>query len=152
MKTLKVGDKLPNFSLKDQNGVIHNSSDYIGKKLIVFFYPKANTPGCTAEVCDLRDNYKSFKERGYFLLGVSADNQNSQMKFHQKYDLPFSLLADLDKQLIRSFGVWGKKKFMGKEYEGIHRMTFIINKEGTIRYIFKKVKTKEHSNQILDVI
>lgn len=152
MNTLKIGDKLPNFSLKDQNGSIHNNSHYKGKKLIVFFYPRANTPGCTAEVCDLRDNYQILKERGYLLLGVSADNQKAQMKFHQNHNLPFPLLVDENKELIKCFGVWGKKKFMGKEYDGIHRMTFIFNNKGIISNIFEKVKTKEHSSQILEVI
>ncbi len=152
MNTLKVGDKLPNFSLMDQNGLFHKSSDYIGKNLIIFFYPKANTPGCTSEVCNLRDNYEAITKKGYCLLGVSADKQISQMKFHQKYHLPFPLLADINKDLIKSFGVWGKKKFMGKQYEGIHRMTFIINDQGIISNVFKKVKTKEHSDQILEVI
>ena len=152
MNSLKVGDKLPNFSLKDQSGLTHNNFDYVGKNLIIFFYPRANTPGCTAEVCNLRDNYEAFIKKGYSLLGVSGDNQNAQLKFHQKYELPFPLLADVDKDLINSFGVWGKKKFMGKEYDGIHRMTFVINDKGIISYIFQKVKTKEHSNQILDVI
>ena len=152
MNTLKVGDKLPNFSLNDQNGTIRNDSDYVGKKIIIFFYPRANTPGCTAEVCNLRDNFKELSDKGYCLLVVSGDNQNAQMKFHQKFDLPFPLLADVNKELIKSFGVWGKKKFMGKEYDGIHRMTFIINEKGVISYLFDKVKTKEHSNQILKVI
>ena len=152
MNTLKVGDKLPNFSLKDQNGTIRNDSDYVGKKIIIFFYPRANTPGCTAEVCNLRDNFKALSDKGYCLLGVSGDNQNTQMKFHQKFDLPFPLLADFNKELIKSFGVWGKKKFMGKEYDGIHRMTFIINEKGVICYLFDKVKTKQHSDQILKII
>lgn len=152
MNTLKKGDKLPNFVLKDQNGIIHKSVDYAGKKLIIFFYPRANTPGCTSEVCDLRDNYEVFKEKGYHILGVSGDNQNAQMKFHKRFELPFPLLSDLDKELIKSFGVWGKKKFMGKEYEGIHRMSFIINEIGIISFVFEKVKTKDHSNQILEVI
>lgn len=152
MNTIKKGDKLPNFVLKDQNGIIHKREDYLGKKMIIFFYPKANTPGCTAEVCDLRDNYEIFKEKGYNLLGVSGDNQNSQKKFHQKFELPFPLLADIDKELIKSFGVWGKKKFMGREYDGIHRKTFIVNEKGIISFVFDKVKTKEHSNQILDII
>ena len=152
MNTLKVGDKLPNFSLKDQNGTIRNDSDYVGKKIIIFFYPRANTPGCTFEVCNLRDNFKALSDKGYYLLGVSGDNQNAQMKFHQKFDLPFPLLADVNKELIKSFGVWGKKKFMGKEYDGIHRMTFIINEKGVICYLFDKVKTKQHSDQILKII
>ena len=152
MNTLKEGDKLPNFVLKDQNGNIHKSADYVGKKMIIFFYPRANTPGCTAEVCNLRDNYETFKEKGYHILGVSGDNQNAQMKFHKRFELPFPLLSDVDKELIKSFGVWGEKKFMGKEYEGIHRMSFIINEKGIISFVFQKVKTKEHSNQILDFI
>ena len=152
MNTLKKGDKLPNFVLKDQNGIIHKSVDYAGKKLIIFFYPRANTPGCTSEVCDLRDNYEVFKEKGYHILGVSGDNQNAQMKFHKRFELPFPLLSDVDKELIKSFGVWGEKKFMGKEYEGIHRMSFIINEIGIISFVFEKVKTKDHSNQILEVI
>ncbi|MFL2611311.1 MAG: thioredoxin-dependent thiol peroxidase [Flavobacteriaceae bacterium] len=152
MNTLKKGDKLPNFVLKDQNGIIHKSVDYAGKKLIIFFYPRANTPGCTSEVCDLRDNYEVFKEKGYHILGVSGDNQNAQMKFHKRFELPFPLLSDVDKELIKSFGVWGEKKFMGKEYEGIHRMSFIINEKGIISFVFEKVKTKDHSNQILEVI
>lgn len=152
MNTLKKGDKLPIFALKDQNGIMHKSIDYQGKKIIIFFYPKANTPGCTAEVCDLRDNYEVLKNKGYNLLGVSADNEKSQSKFSQKFQLPFPLLADVDKELIKSFGVWGKKKFMGREYDGIHRSTFIINEKGIVTFIFDKVKTKEHSNQILDVI
>ena len=152
MNILKKGDKLPIFALKDQNGIMHKSLDYQGKKIIIFFYPKANTPGCTAEVCDLRDNYEVLKNKGYNLLGVSADNEKSQSKFSQKFQLPFPLLADVDKELIKSFGVWGKKKFMGREYDGIHRSTFIINEKGVVTFIFDKVKTKEHSNQILDVI
>ena len=152
MNTLKKGDKLPIFALKDQNGIMHKSIDYRGKKIIIFFYPKANTPGCTAEVCDLRDNYEVLKNKGYNLLGVSADSEKSQSKFSQKFQLPFPLLADVDKELIKSFGVWGKKKFMGREYDGIHRSTFIINEKGVVTFIFDKVKTKEHSNQILDVI
>ena len=152
MNTLKAGDKLPYFSLKDQNGIVHNSSDYLGKNVIVFFYPRANTPGCTAEVCDLRDNYEILKEKGYNLLGVSADNEKKQKKFHQKFDLPFPLLADVNKELIKSFGVWGKKKFMGKEYDGIHRMTFVVNQEAMIVHVFENVRTKEHAKQILNVI
>ena len=131
---------------------MHKSFVFLGKIIIFFFFPKANTPGCTAEVCDLRDNYEVLKNKGYNLLGVSADNEKSQLKFSQKFQLPFPLLADVDKELIKSFGVWGKKKFMGREYDGIHRSTFIINEKGVVTFIFDKVKTKEHSNQILDVI
>lgn len=149
MTTLKVGDKAPEFSAKDQDGNVHSLVDYKGKKLVVFFYPKASTPGCTAEACNLRDNWEKFKEEGYEILGVSADSPKRQQNFKEKYDLPFPLLADEDKEVINAFGVWGPKKFMGKEYEGIHRTTFVIDEEGNIFDVITKVKTKEHADQIL---
>jgi peroxiredoxin Q/BCP len=149
MTTLKVGDKAPLFSGLDQNGVAHKLEDYSGKKLVVFFYPKASTPGCTAEACDLRDNFERFKANNYELLGVSADSAKAQAKFIEKYQLPFSLLADEDKSVIQAFGVWGPKKFMGKEYDGIHRTTFVIDEIGTIEEVISNVKTKDHAAQIL---
>lgn len=149
MTTLKVGDKAPNFSSYDQNGTSHKLTDYTGKKLVVFFYPKASTPGCTAEACDLRDNYARFQANNYTLLGVSADNAKAQLKFVEKYDLPFPLLADEDKSVIQAFGVWGPKKFMGKEYDGIHRTTFVIDETGVIEDVISDVKTKAHAAQIL---
>ena len=149
MTTLKVGDKAPNFSGLDQNGTSHKLTDYTGKKLVVFFYPKASTPGCTAEACDLRDNFARFQSNNYALLGVSADNAKAQLKFVEKYDLPFPLLADEDKSVIKAFGVWGPKKFMGKEYDGIHRTTFVIDEKGIIEEIISDVKTKAHAAQIL---
>ena len=149
MTTLKVGDKAPNFSGLDQNGTSHKLTDYTGKKLVVFFYPKSSTPGCTAEACDLRDNYARFQSNNYALLGVSADNAKTQLKFVEKYDLPFPLLADEDKSVIQAFGVWGPKKFMGKEYDGIHRTTFVIDENGIIEHVISEVKTKEHAAQIL---
>jgi peroxiredoxin Q/BCP len=149
MTTLKVGDKAPNFSGLDQNGTSHKLTDYTGKKLVVFFYPKASTPGCTAEACDLRDNFARFQSSNYALLGVSADNAKTQLKFVEKYDLPFPLLADEDKSVIQDFGVWGPKKFMGKEYDGIHRTTFVIDESGIIEDVISEVKTKEHAAQIL---
>lgn len=149
MTTLKKGDKAPNFSGLDQEGKKHTLADYEGKKLVVFFYPKASTPGCTAEACDLRDNFERFKTNNYALLGVSADSAKAQAKFIEKYDLPFPLLADEDKSVIQAFGVWGPKKFMGKEYDGIHRTTFIIDEKGIIDEVIEKVKTKEHAAQIL---
>jgi peroxiredoxin Q/BCP len=149
MTTLKVGDKAPNFSGLDQNGTSHKLTDYTGKKLVVFFYPKASTPGCTAEACDLRDNYARFQSNNYALLGVSADNAKAQLKFVEKYDLPFPLLADEEKSVIQAFGVWGPKKFMGKEYDGIHRTTFVIDENGVIEEVITEVKTKAHSAQIL---
>jgi thioredoxin-dependent peroxiredoxin len=149
MTTLKVGDKAPAFLGKDQDGIQHALADYIGKKLVVFFYPKANTPGCTAEACDLRDNFSRFEENNYALLGVSADNAKAQSNFKNKFDFPFPLLADEDKSVIQAFGVWGPKKFMGKEYDGIHRTTFVINENGMIQEIISDVKTKAHAAQIL---
>ncbi|MBV2196620.1 MAG: thioredoxin-dependent thiol peroxidase [Flavobacterium sp.] len=149
MTTLKAGDIAPNFSGLDQNGTSHKLADYKGKKLVVFFYPKASTPGCTAEACDLRDNFEKFKANNYALLGVSADSAKAQAKFIEKYELPFPLLADEDKSVIQAFGVWGPKKFMGKEYDGIHRTTFVIDENGIIEEVISDVKTKAHAAQIL---
>lgn len=149
MTTLKIGDKAPSFSGLDQNGIAHKLADYKGKKLVVFFYPKASTPGCTTEACDLRDNFACFQANNYALLGVSADSAKAQTKFVEKYDLPFPLLADEDKSLIQAFGVWGPKKFMGREYDGIHRTTFVIDENGIIEDIITDVKTKAHAAQIL---
>ncbi len=149
MTTLTKGDKAPDFIGFDQDGKKHQLADYAGKKLVVFFYPKANTPGCTAEACDLRDNFERFQSNNYALLGVSADSAKAQAKFKDKYEFPFPLLADEDKSVIQSFGVWGPKKFMGKEYDGIHRTTFVINEEGFIDEVISDVKTKVHAAQIL---
>ncbi|KVV15552.1 thioredoxin-dependent thiol peroxidase [Flavobacterium sp. TMP13] len=149
MTTLKIGDKAPNFEGIDQDGLAHTLSDYGGKKLIVFFYPKASTPGCTAEACDLRDNFERFTDQNYQLLGVSADSAKAQANFKTKQKLPYNLLADENKSVIEAFGVWGPKKFMGKEYDGIHRTTFVIDENGIIEDIITKVKTKEHSAQLL---
>ncbi|MCX6171674.1 MAG: thioredoxin-dependent thiol peroxidase [Flavobacterium sp.] len=149
MITLKKGDKAPSFSGKDQDGNNHALTDYKGKKLVVFFYPKANTPGCTAEACDLRDNFERFNINNYALLGVSADNAKAQANFKNKFEFPFPLLADEDKSVIQAFGVWGPKKFMGKVYDGIHRTTFVINEEGFIDEVITEVKTKDHASQIL---
>ena len=149
MNMLKVGDKVPDFSAKDQDGNTINLSDYKGKKLVVFFYPKANTPGCTAEACNLRDNYKELQAQGYELLGVSADSEKKQSNFKNKYEFPFPLLDDEDHTVINTFGVWGPKKFMGREYDGIHRTTFVIDGEGVVENVIEKVKTKDHAAQIL---
>jgi len=146
---LKVGDKVPDFSAKDQDGNTINLSDYKGKKLVVFFYPKANTPGCTAEACNLRDNYKELQDQGYELLGVSADSEKKQFNFKNKYEFPFPLLADEDHTVINTFGVWGPKKFMGREYDGIHRTTFVVDSDGKVENVIEKVKTKDHAAQIL---
>ncbi|NHM07159.1 thioredoxin-dependent thiol peroxidase [Flavobacterium sp. CYK-4] len=149
MTTLQKGDKAPNFSAHDQDGNLHTLADYKGKKLVVFFYPAADTPTCTTEACNLRDNYQSFQAHKYELLGVSADTAKKQAKFKTKYDLPFPLLADEDHSVIKAFGVWGPKKFMGREFDGIHRTTFIIDEEGIIDEVITNVKSKEHSAQIL---
>jgi len=149
MTSLKVGDTAPHFEAKDQEGNTIKLSDYSGKKLVLFFYPKASTPGCTAEACNLSDNYQTFISKGYDVLGVSADSAKRQQNFINKNELKFALLADEDKAVINAFGVWGPKKFMGKEYDGIHRTTFVIDENGLIEEVISKVKTKEHTTQIL---
>ena len=149
MLTLKIGDKAPSFVGIDQDGNEHKLQDYKGKKLVVFFYPKANTPGCTAEACNLRDNFEYFNNNNFELLGVSADNLKSQASFKNKFELPYPLIADVDKAVITAFGVWGPKKFMGKEYDGIHRTTFVIDENGVIENIISDVKTKDHASQII---
>ena len=150
MATLKEGDNAPNFSLTDNEGKFHSLNDYSGKKLIIFFYPRANTPGCTAEACNLRDYFKDLKDKGYSILGVSADSEKSQQSFSKKYDFPFPLLADIEKVMINAYGVWGPKKFKGKEYDGIIRKTFLVDEKGIITRIIDKVKTKDHAAQILE--
>tara|TARA_R110002050_G_scaffold296426_1_gene456382 strand:+ start:30397 stop:30849 length:453 start_codon:yes stop_codon:yes gene_type:complete len=150
MKTLKQGDAVPDFVVNDEQGNAISLSDFKGKKLIVFFYPKASTPGCTAEACNLRDNYEVLKTKGYELIGVSADSEKRQANFKNKYEFPFPLLADENKVVINAFGVWGSKKFMGREYDGIHRMTFIIDENGVVERVIEKVKTKDHAAQILE--
>ncbi len=150
MNTLKAGDKVPNFTANDQDGNSISLSDYNGKRFVVFFYPKASTPGCIMEACNLRDNYEILQEEGYELLGVSADSEKRQTNFRNKYKFPFPLLADEDKAVINTFGVWGPKKFMGREYDGIYRKTFIIDVNGVVERVIDKVKTKHHSDQILN--
>jgi peroxiredoxin Q/BCP len=151
MNTLKVGDKAANFEAKDQDGNLIKLSDYKGKKLVVFFYPKASTPGCTLEACSLSDNYKELQKKGYEILGVSADTEKKQSNFRNKFGFPYPLLADVDKEVIDSFGVWGSKKFMGRTYDGIHRITFVIDASGIISHVIDKVKTKNHAAQILEL-
>jgi peroxiredoxin Q/BCP len=150
MTTLKIGDNAPEFEAKDNAGNTVKLSDYAGKKLVLFFYPKASTPGCTNEACDLRDNYHSFLAKGYDVLGASADSAKRQQNWIDKHALPFPLLVDEDKAVIEAFGVWGSKKFMGKEYDGIHRTTFVIDENGVIEDVISKVKTKAHAAQILE--
>ena len=149
MRELNEGDEAPNFNGKDQNGNSISSEDYSDKKLILYFYPKDDTPGCTKEACNLRDNYELLMNKGFSIVGVSADNEAKHLKFINKYDLPFPLIADVDREVINAFGCWGPKKFMGRTYDGISRTTFVINEEGIIVDIITKVKTKEHTKQIL---
>lgn len=149
MTHLTVGDAAPNFTALDQDGNAITLNDYKGKKLVLFFYPKANTPGCTVEACDLRDNHERFKALGYEILGVSADTQRKQSNFRNKFNFPYPLLADEDKAVINAFGVWGPKKFMGREFDGIHRTTFVIDEHGILEDVITKVKTKNHTQQIL---
>ncbi|WP_299889630.1 thioredoxin-dependent thiol peroxidase [uncultured Lacinutrix sp.] len=151
MNTLKQGDKVPNFTVNDQDGNAISLSDYKGKKLVVFFYPRANTPGCTAEACNLSDNYKLLQDKGYFILGVSADTEKKQSNFKNKFNFPYPLLADTEKEVINAFGVWGLKKFMGREFDGIHRKTFLIDENGVVEHVIDKVKTKDHAAQILEL-
>lgn len=147
---INIGDKLPDFEGQNQEGKTITSADFKGKKLIVFFYPRANTPGCTAEACNLSDNYSELKKQGYALLGVSADPVTKQKKFHDKFSFPFDLMADEERHLIEAFGVWQLKKFMGKEFMGIVRKTFIFDENGVCTRIIEKVKTKDHAAQILN--
>jgi peroxiredoxin Q/BCP len=149
MSTLKQGDAAPNFSGVDQDGQAVSLSDYSGKKLVLYFYPKDDTPGCTAEACSLRDNYDKLKSAGYEVLGVSTDPVKSHKKFVDKYSLPFRLLSDTEKTVSEAFGVYGLKKFMGKEYMGINRTTFLIDEKGIITEVIAKVDTKKHADQIL---
>ena len=149
MTHLKKGDKAPVFNSINQNGEIVSLVDFLGKKIILYFYPKDMTPGCTAQSCDLRDNYKNLINSGYIVLGCSADSPARHLKFIDKYELPFDLISDEKREVLNSYGVWGPKKFMGREYDGIHRTTFVINEQGVLEDVITKVKTKEHTKQIL---
>ena len=150
MTRLKEGDKAPEFKVTNELGEQMTLADFSGKKLVLYFYPKDSTPGCTAESCNLRDHYTDLKTKGFEVLGVSADNEASHQKFIKKHELPFHLLADTEKQVLNAYGVWGPKNFMGRTFDGIHRTTFVIDENGMIERIFTKVKTKEHTEQILE--
>jgi len=150
MSMLKIGDQAPAFNAIDQEGNKISLDLYKGRKVVLYFYPKDDTPGCTAEACSLRDNYKTLQDQGYAVIGVSPDSQKSHMKFADKHELPFPLIADTDKVVIKAYGAWGLKKFMGREYEGVIRTTFIINEKGLIDEIFTKVDTKNHAFQVLN--
>jgi len=147
---LKEGDKAPSFESTDQDGNKVKLSDFTGKKVVLYFYPKDDTPGCTAEACNLRDNYAQFTSKGYEILGVSSDSEKSHQKFIDKYELPFRLLADVDKSIHESYGTWIEKSMYGRKYMGTARVTFVIDEKGIIEKIIEKVKTQDHTTQILD--
>lgn len=150
MTELKEGDKAPDFKAKDQFGNEISLKDYKGRKVVLYFYPKDDTPGCTAQACNFRDNYQELRNAGYEIIGVSADDEKKHQKFTDKYELPFPLIPDTDKKIINAYGVWGEKKFMGRVFDGIHRETFVIDENGKIEKVITKVKTKEAASQILD--
>ena len=148
-KILKEGDKAPDFTVTDGDGKTVRLKDFRGKKIVLYFYPKDDTPGCTKEACAFRDSYSKFRKRGIEVLGVSLDSEKSHQKFAKKYDLPFRLLADTDRAISEEYGTYGEKKFMGRTYMGIHRMTFLIDEKGKIKKIFNKVKPEEHAEEVL---
>lgn len=147
---LKIGEKAPAINSIDENGDAITLEQFKGKKVVLYFYPKDMTPGCTMQSCNLRDNYQTLLDNGYVVLGCSADSPERHQKFIAKHDLPFSLISDESKEVLNAYGVWGPKKFMGKEYDGINRTTFVIDKDGIIKDIITKVKTKAHTSQILE--
>ncbi len=149
MKKLKVGDKAPDFNLPGSDGKIYSLNDFRGKKLILYFYPKDMTPGCTTQACNLNENLSRLTKEGYTVVGISPDSVKSHQKFIEKHHLGFLLLSDENKEAVNAYGVWGPKKFMGRTYEGIHRTTFIINEDGIISGIIDKPKVKEHAEEIL---
>jgi peroxiredoxin Q/BCP len=152
MTQLKVGDYAPDFILNDEAGMKHSLAAYQGQPVILYFYPKDDTPGCTTEACNFRDDYSAYEDADVVILGVSADDEASHLKFKEKFDLPFSLLADTNKEVVNKYGVWGKKSMYGKEFEGIHRTTFLIDADGKIARIFEKVKPSTHSEELLNEI
>lgn len=151
MTNLKEGDKAPVFKGNDQHGKTVSLADLKGKRVVLYFYPKDMTPGCTAQACNLRDNYQELTKKGYAVVGVSTDSEQSHQKFIEKYELPFTLLADEDKKIVNQYGVYGEKQMMGKTYDGIHRTTFLINEKGVIDHIIKKPDTKNHTEEILEI-
>ena len=152
MTHLKEGDQAPDIHSEDQNGETLTFDRFEGKKIILYFYPKDNTPGCTSEACNLRDNYQELKDMGFEIIGISPDSMLSHQRFIEKNSLPFRLIADPDKKILRDYGVWGEKKMYGKVYEGVHRTTFIISEDRHIEKIIRKVKTKDHAQQIKETL
>jgi len=152
MEKIETGVRAPEFSFTDADGNARKLSDYLGKKVILYFYPKDNTPGCTAQACSLRDGYDDLRQRGFEVIGVSADSGKSHAGFRAKFELPFSLVADTEKTVLMAYGVWGEKKFMGKTYMGINRTTFVIDENGLISKIIEKVNTKDHAKQVIEAM
>ncbi len=150
MTYLKPGDNAPGFSFENQEGKISSLENFKGKKLILYFYPKDNTSGCTAEACNLRDNFQILKDKDFEIIGVSPDNEKSHLNFISKHELPFELISDIDHKILKDYGVWGEKKMFGKVKEGVFRTTFVIDETGKIEKVFKKVQTKDHAQQILN--
>jgi peroxiredoxin Q/BCP len=146
---LNIGDPAPDFAIPDQDGLVHKLSDYAGRKLVIYFYPKDDTPGCTAQACNLRDNYYDLRQKGYEVIGVSVDDEKSHQKFIQKFELPFTLLSDTNHEMVEAYGVWQEKSMYGRTYMGTMRYTFIIDQQGTIQDIITKVDTKEHAKQLV---
>jgi peroxiredoxin Q/BCP len=151
MITLKEGDKAPAFSAKDQNGKKVSLSEFKGKKVVLYFYPEDDTPTCTVQACNLRDNYALLKKNGFEVLGVSPNDEKSHKKFETKFSLPFTLLADPDHAIINKYGVWGEKQMFGNKYMGVHRTTFVINEKGVISKIFLRPKNKQHAEEIVEL-
>jgi peroxiredoxin Q/BCP len=151
MSELKEGQKAPGFNVKDQHGNTVSLDQFAGKKVVLYFYPKDDTPGCTAEACDFRDNYQGLTAKGYVVLGVSVDDEKSHKKFADKHNLPFTLLADTDKKIVEAYGVWGEKNMYGKKYMGTNRTTFVIDENGIIAHIITKVDTKNSTAQVLEL-
>lgn len=149
---LSEGTKAPEFELKDSQGKWHKLSDYAGQTIVIYFYPKDDTPGCTKEACSFRDSYQDFRDAGIEVLGISPDTEESHLKFRKKYDLPFVLLSDPDHVVCNLFGVWGIKKNFGREYEGVYRTTFIIDPQGMIKQVFKNVKPSDHSQEVMSAV
>jgi thioredoxin-dependent peroxiredoxin len=152
MLNLKIGDSAPLFEGVNQNGDKIGLTDFKDKKLILYFYPKDNTPGCTAESCNLNDNYEMWIEKGFEVVGVSPDSEKSHLKFIDKFGLKFNLISDTEKEILQAYGVWGEKSMYGRKYMGVFRTTFIIDENGLIQNIFEKVKTKDHTNQIIEAL
>ena len=149
---LEKGQPAPDFTLPDENGIEHKLSDYQGSHVLLYFYPKDDTPGCTTEACNFRDDYSQYKDASVTILGVSPDTPASHLKFKEKYQLPFTLLADVDQEVCKLYGVWGPKKSFGKEYDGVHRTTYLIDPEGKIQQVFKNVSPANHSAEVLALL